>query len=142
VSKRTVILLIVVLVSAIVFAGHAEANAVVKQSPTSVNVPAPFSVSGSLHYGTSDGNRLPTVPHTMIFDFLYDYTPQACWMQSTRYRGQIYGFARTGHVGIGIALGASHSCGFVQHDQSNSTIPMSSSESLSSLSPPGLILRL
>ena len=139
-SKRTVILLIVVLVSAIVFADHAEANAVTKQSPTSVNVLAPLSVSGSLHSGTSDGNHLPTVPHIMISDFLYGCTTQAYLVQSTRYGGQIYGFARTGHGGI--ALGAGHSYGFVQHAQSKSAIPVSSSGSLSSLSPPGLIPRL
>jgi hypothetical protein len=140
VSKRTVILLIVVLVSAIVFAGHAEANVVVRQSLTSVNVAAPLSMSNSLDSDTSDGNHVPTVPHTIISNSLYGCLSQAYWMQSTRYRGQIYGSARTWHGGI--VQGASHSCGFVQHDQSKSTVPTSSLESLSSLSPPGLILRL
>jgi hypothetical protein len=139
VSKRTVILLIVVLVSAIILPGHAEANAVVTQSPTSVNILAPSSVSGSLHSGTSDGNHRPTVPHTMISDFLYGCLSQAYWMQSTRYRGQTYGFDRTWH---GKRIGAGHACGFVQPDQSKSAVPTSSLESLSSLSPPGLILRL
>jgi hypothetical protein len=140
VSKWILVLLIAALVPGIVFASQAEAPAVVKQSPTSINILAPLSVSGSLHSGTSDGNQLPTFPHRMTPDFLYGCTPEAYWMQSTRYRGQIYGFARAGHGGI--TLGASHSCGFVQHDQSKSTIPMSSWGSLSSLSPPGLILRL
>jgi hypothetical protein len=139
VSKRTVILLIVVLVSAIVFAGHAEANVVVRQSLTSVNVAAPLSMSNSLDSDTSDGNHVPTVPHTIISNSLYGCLSQAYWMQSTRYRGQIYGFGHTWH---GKRIGAGHACGFVQPDQFKSAVSTSSLESLSSLSPPGLILRL
>lgn len=139
-SKRTVILLIAALAWGIVFAGQAEANVVVRQSLTSVNVAAPLSMSNSLHSGTSDSNPFPGVPDIIIFGLLADSTQQLCWIRSAQYQKQIHGFARTGH---GTQLAASGGCKLVQQGgQQRVAAPDSLSGSLSSLSPPGLILRL
>ena len=139
-SKRTVILLIAALALVIVFAGQAEAKAAAKQSPTSVNVVAPLSVPDSLHSVTSDSNPFPRVPDIIISDLLADCAQQPCWMRSAQYQRQIHGFARTGYC---VKLAASRGCKLAQQGgQPKLAILESLSGSLSSLSPPGLILRL
>lgn len=142
-SKRTVILLIAALALVIVFAGQAEAKAVVKQNPTSVNVAAPLSMSNSLYSGTSDSNpfaRVPDIPDIIISDLLADCAQQPCWIRSAQYQRQIHGFARTGY---GVKLATSRGCELAQQGgQPKLAILESLSGSLSSLSPPGLILRL
>lgn len=131
-SKRTVILLIAALALAVVFAGQAEAKVVVKQNP--------LSTSNSLHSGTPDSNPFPKVPDIIISDLPADCAQQPCWMRSAQYQRQIHGFARTGH---GAKLATSRGCELAQQGgQPRLTILESSSGSLSSLSPPGLILRL
>ncbi len=138
-SKRTVILLIAALALGIVFAGQAEAKVVVKQNPASVNVAAPLSMSNSLHSGTSDSSPFPRVPDIIISGLLADRAQQPCWIRSD-YQRQIYGFARTGY---GVKLATSRGCELAQQGgQPKLAILESLSGSLSSLSPPGLILRL
>ena len=139
-SKRTVILLIAALALVIVFARQAEARTVVKQSPTSVNVVAPLVVSDSLHSVTSDSNPFPRVPDIIISGLLADCAQQPCWIRSAQYQRQIHGFTRTGY---GVKLATSRGCGLAQQGgQPKLAILESLSGSLSSLSPPGLILRL
>jgi len=140
VVKRTVALLTVALVLGAVFVGQAEGEAVVKQNPTSVDVLAPASVSGSVHSGTSDGERVPGLPDIIVSDFLYDCTLQAYWMQCNRHRGQTYGFARTGY-GTKSATGGG--CELAQQSEQPRAADLEQLlGSLSSASPPGLILRL
>ncbi len=138
-SKRIVILLIAALSLGIVLAGQSEANVLVRQSLTSVNVAAPLSMSNSLHSGPSDSNPLRGVPDIIISGLLAGSTQQPCWMRSTQYQRQIHGFARTGY---GVKLATSRGCELAQGRQSKLAILESLSVSLSSLSPPGLILRL
>ena len=139
-GKRTLALLSVALVLGVVFVGQAEGEAVVKQNPTSVDVLASASVAGSVHSGTSDGERLPTLPNIIVADFLYGFTPQAYWMQCTRHRGQTYGFARTGY-GIKSATGGG--CELAQQSEQLRVVDLEPLlGSLSAASPPGLILRL
>ena len=139
-SKRTVILLIAALALGIVFAGQAEAKVVVKQNPTSVNVAAPLSMSNSLHSGTSDSNPFPRVPNIIISGLLADCAQQPCWIRSAQYQRQIHGFA---HTGYGVKLATSRGCELAQQGgQPKLAILESLSGSLSSFSPPALILRL
>lgn len=139
-SKRIVILLIAALALGIVFAGQAEAKMVVKQNSLPVNVAAPLSTLNLLHSGTSDSNPLPQVPYIIISGLLADWSPQPCWMQSAQNQRQIHGFARTGY---GVRLATSCGCELEQQGgQPKLAILEPLSESLSSLSPPGLIMRL
>lgn len=139
-SKRALVLLVAGLVLGIIFAGQAEAQAVVKQNPISVNVIASPSVSSPLHSGTSDGNGLPRVPHIRISDFLYGCPAQAYWMESTRHRGQVYGFVRTGY---GAKSATSGGCERAQQSEQAGLATLGSlSGSFSLFSPPGIILRL
>jgi len=140
VSKRTVILLIAALALAFVLAGQAEAKVVVKQNPLSVNVAAPVPMSNSLHSGTLDSNPLPRVPDIIISGLMADRVQQPYWMRSAQYQRQIHGFARTGY---GVKLATSRGCKFTQQGGQPKLATLESlSGSLSSLSPPGLTLRL
>ncbi len=139
-SKRTVISLVAVLALCIVFAGQVEAQAVVIQSPNSVNVIATPAVHGSLNFDPSNKNCLPTVPDVIISELLADSVQQLCWIRSSQFQGRIYGFATARY---GVKSTAGDSCKLAQQSrQPRLTISTSSSGSLSSLSPPGLILRL
>ena len=138
--KRTLALLSVALVLGVVLVGQAEGEAVVKQNPTSVDVLAPASVSGSVHSGTSDGERLPTLPDIIVSDFLYGCSLQAYWMQCTRHRGQTYGSAR---IGYGAKSATGGGCELAQKSEQPRVADLEPLPgSLSSASPPGLILRL
>lgn len=139
-SKRTLILLIVALVTGIVFASHAEPRVVVKQNPMSVNVAATPEVYSSLNFGTPNESHLPTVPDIIISDLLADNVQHLCWIQSSQSNRKIGSFARAGQ---GFHLTANGGC---KPAQQSGQQRLANSELLSGslclLSPPGLILRL
>jgi len=138
VSKLTVGWLTALLALSIIFAGHAEAKAVFEQRQASVTVVAPLLVSSPLH--STDANSFPMVPDIIIPNPLADCAPGPYWTRPNDYQRQIYGITRTGHGGM--PLGTGRGCKFAQHEQQELAIHVSSSGSLSSLSPPDLILRL
>jgi hypothetical protein len=139
VSKLTVVWLTALLTLGVIFTRHAEAKALFEQRPASVTVASPRSVSSSPHSTALDSNSFPRVPD-IITELLADVTQQPCWMQPAQYQRQIHGFARTEY---GVKLDTSRGCDPAQQGgQPKLAILESLSGSLSSLSPPGLILRL
>ncbi len=139
-SKPTVVLFIAALASAIVFAGQAEAKAVVKPSTTSVNTAAPLAVSNSLHFSTLDASPFPKVPDIVIYGLLAGRARQPCWMRPPQYERQVYSSA---HTGRGTRLTTSGDYELMQQGgQSKLVTRESLSGNFSSFSPPGLILRL
>lgn len=159
-SKSTLVLLIVAL--GIVFTGYAESKAVVEQTPALAIAATPIAGPALLHPGTCDVNstgdrigsldaqfqqpsepnsqsNIPSIPDILTRALLSDGVQQPCWLRLTRYQRQIHGFARTGH---GAKLATSPGCELAQVGQPKLTILASSSGSLSSLSPPGFIMRL
>ncbi len=136
-SKLTVVWLIALWVLGIIFAGYAEAEAVFAQRPAAVTVVAPISVSSSLRSGT---DSFPMVPDTIIFSPRADSDLRLCWARLTDYQRQRHSIARIRYSGM--PPGTDHGCKFAEPEQPKLAIPASSSGSLSSTSPPGLILRL
>ncbi len=136
-SKLTVVWLIALWVLGIIFAGYAEAEAVFAQRPAAVTEVAPLSVSSSLRSGT---DSFPMVPDTIIFSPRADSDQRLCWARLADYQRQRHGIARTRYSGT--PLDIDRGCKFPEPGQPKLAISASSSGSLSSTSPPGLILRL
>lgn len=158
-GKLIVTLLSISLALGIVFAGHTESKAVLERTPASAIAVAP----ALLHSGTSDANssgdrfgsvdarfnlaeptespvKYPAILDILITGLLCDGVQQPCWMRPAQYQRQVHGFARTGY---GTQLTTSGGCKLVQQGgQPKLATPELLSGSLSSLSPPGLILRL
>jgi len=131
-NRQTVLLLIAVLAWGVVSIGQTEAKAVLEQTLQ--------SASHSLHSGTSDSPPPSKVPDTMLSDLLASRALQPCWMRSLQPQRQIYGFSSTGH---GIKLAASRDDKLAQQNGQPKLATLESlAGSLSSLCPPGLILRL
>lgn len=139
-SKLSAVWLIVLLALSIIFAGHADAKSLFDQRPASVTVTSPGSVSSSPRSNALDAKSFPTAPDIIILALPFDRAQEACWTRVTDYQRQIHGITRAGHGGA--PLGTGHGCKFALHEPSKLAIPTSSSGSLSSSSPPGLILRL
>lgn len=132
--KRTIHLLIVALALCTLLAAWYEAQEDVKQNQTSVNAVAPFTVSKAL------SNPFPWFPDKIISDLLTKPAQQPSWIQLTQYLRQLHGTARAGY---GTQLKATVSASsHILADQQKLAIPQSFLRSLSSLSPPGLVLRL
>jgi hypothetical protein len=137
-SKPAVILLIVMFELGILFAGQAQTQTVA-ENLTSVHILAPLSASGSLHSSSPDENRLPAVWDITI-DFLSGGAPQACLTRSTRHFRQVISVSRGGSgVEMDKSRGSEMATPGGQPVIAADGSPLAS---LSSLSPPGLILRL
>jgi len=140
VSKLSVVWLTALLALGIVFAGHAEAKALFEQRPATITAASLSSVSSSPHSNALGSNSFPTASDGIILALPFDRAQEAYWTRVTDYPRQIHGITRAGH---GTApLGTGHGCKFALHEQSKLAVSALSSGSLSSSSPPGLILRL
>jgi hypothetical protein len=137
-NKPAALLLIIALELGIIFTGP-QAQAVVKQSPVSVNNLAPLSASGSLYSTTPEINRLPSVRDITIFDFLYGDTAPVCWTRPGQNQKQITAISRSGH---GVRLTGSRNGEISSPGRPSKAAGDIPSLSLYSLSPPGQILRL
>jgi hypothetical protein len=138
-NKRTAILLIVVLVSGIVVAGHGEAMAAVEQNSTWGTVATSLGAD-LIHSDTSDSTSLPRLPDRIISDLLADCGQQPSCIRLVRHQTEIQGFTHSGHGAKSAARG---SCELSQRGgQPRRAILGSLPGRLSLFSPPGLILRL
>ncbi len=137
-SKPAAILLTVALELGILFAGQAQTQEVIQQSPISAGILAPLSASGSLHSNSPGVNHLPAVPDISLFDFLYGYTAALYWTRPTQNQKQITALFRSGH---GVKSTGSRS-GEIASSGRHPPAAADISFHLYSLSPPGLILRL
>jgi hypothetical protein len=140
VNKLSVVLLTVLLALSIISVGHAEAKALFEQRPAEVNAASPGSVSSSPHSDGLDSLSFPTDLDIMILALSFVRTQETYWVRATDYQRQIDGITRA--RGGGTLLGTGHGYKFGLHKQSKLAIPILYSESLSSSSPPGLVLRL
>jgi hypothetical protein len=138
-SKPAVILLIVTFELGILFAGQGQTQTFVRESLASVNMLAPLSVSGSLHSGTPEENRLPMVWDIAI-DYLGGFTTPAYLTRSTRYQKQNPDISR---AGSGVKIDTSGGGEIARQGGGPKMAACESpSVSFSALSLPGLILRL
>jgi hypothetical protein len=140
--KRTSVLLIVLLVFAVVLASQAEARAPVRQPPASVkeiSSPSPSAYIG-LNSGTLGEKRNQSeIPGTTSF-LLAESVQSLYWIKSSQSKRQTLSFIRNGH---GPKFATSCEDKPVQQGgKTGLTILCSLWGSLSSLSPPDLILRL
>ncbi len=134
------------LVLCIVLSGYAEAKSLPGQeapatltSPVSVGgrfSPSEVRLPAGLDYPSVN---YPVTPHALIPGLLYDCSQPDYWVRPDQFQGLGDGFARTEH---GMRLAATNSGMFMPGGQTILPAPELVGGNLSSLSPPGLVLRL
>ena len=90
------VLLVTILALGITFSVQVEAEAAVKQCPTSVNMVAPLPVFNLVNSATLDANPFPRVPDKVLSDLLVDYLQQPSWMQFTQQQRKPLACAKCG----------------------------------------------
>jgi hypothetical protein len=139
-SKLVIVCLTVLLAPGIIFYGHAEAKALFDQKPTPITLNSPRSTSNSLYSNALDTNSFPTAPDIIILSVLFDRTQGAFWSCFTDFQRQIRSISRAGHNGVPACTNPGLTSN--EHEKYKSAALAQLPESLYSLSPPGLILRL
>jgi len=139
-NKQAVIWLTALMVwSIIVFAGHDEAKMVSEQGYLPVNSTANVSQNTSTNSAAVDSLRFPT-PDFVISSPLSDWSQSIYWKRLTEFKRQFSANMRARQAGTQLGIGAH--CKIANNSQKDLAISVSSSGSLSSVSPPGIVLRL
>ena len=136
-GKVTIIWLSVLLSLSIIFVGHAEGKVCLRSDVVTVVYSGVIFNSSSSD--TLDANPSPIVPDIMIFTLTLDHAGEAYLARAAGNQRRMFGNGYAGHGSVSLDMCQG---GFALCKQSELTIPILSSGSLSSTSPPGLILRL